>query len=314
MKFTFPILLLSLSRLFSGSLAVEVEGPPLELTGEETYFIAPRWSPDGATLAVTGRNYRGIYLLSFPEGDVTPISEEPAAGLAIRWSPAGDRILSIVSRYENRRRYNAVAVFDVNSGRKHLLTDFQTDPTGAPSWSRDGKQIFLAGSKDILLFDSERKEKTTDPSSPSSETIVTSHKEEIIIYELPEKRRMAFEAVKGGKLNLTVSPDGKSVAFEIMGGHLWVTGIDGKNAVDLGIGYRPSWSPGSDRITYMITSDDGHQYLSSDIYAVNADGSGKVNITKTEKQLEMSPTWSPDGKWIAYHTLNEGKILVQEVR
>lgn len=307
MKFSIPGILLILSYLFAGSTSVEVVGPPCILTGEEDYFISPRWSPDGTMLAVSGQNYNGIYLVTFPGGEVIPLADDLAAGVGVQWSSGGDKILSVVSRYENRRRYDAVAVFDVISGKRKLLTDFKTGLRGVPRWSSDGHHVYLVGSKDIALLDSGH------PALPR-EKIVASHRDEISVYDLPQRKRTAFEAVEGEKLNLTLSPDGKKVAFEIMGGNLWVTNIDGTDAVDLGVGYRPSWAPGGNKIAYMITTDDGHQYLSSDVYVINVDGSGKVNVTNTETRLEMSPCWSPDGKWIAYHTLNEGQILVQEVR
>ena len=63
----------------------------------------------------------------------------------------------------------------------------------------------------------------------------------------------------------------------------------------------------------MITQDDGHTYLSADIYVINANGTGKVQLTSTPEIFEMRPTWSPDGKWIAYDTWEKGQILVQQV-
>ncbi|MFQ6617021.1 MAG: hypothetical protein ACE5HZ_09745, partial [Fidelibacterota bacterium] len=279
--------LLTLSPLFGDSLAVEVIGLPLELHGGDPYLMAPQWSPAGTTLAVTGRNYRGIYLLSFPGGETAVISEDPGAGSAMRWSPGGDRILAVVSKYENRRRYNAVVVFDPVSGQKNLITDYSTTPTGAPRWSKDGKKIFLVGDKSIESFPAERGGTRAELSEVTPQEIVLSDGDRIVIHSLPTKRREIVEAVKGHKLNLTVSPDGKKMAFEIMGGHLWVTSINGQNAVDLGTGYRPAWAPTSDRLTYMISTDDGHRYLSSDIYVSNADGTGRTHITSTEDRLEM---------------------------
>lgn len=274
----------------------------------------PEWSPTGKTVAVTGPNYTGIYLLSFPGGDVTQISDDPGAGLGMQWSPDGARILTTLSRYEERQMVRAVAVFDVLSGQKKVLTGFQTAPTGAPRWSKDGKEIFLVGEKKVVILDSNRGGTVREPPAGTGEKILLSHRGDIVVHDLAEGRRDVLAIVEGEKLNLTVSPDREKVAFEIMGGHLWVATIDGKKAVDLGVGYRPSWAPTSDKIAYMVTTDDGHQYLTSDIYAINADGSGRIRITATADRLEMSPSWSPDGKWIAYHTLKQGKILVQEVR
>jgi hypothetical protein len=40
----------------------------------------------------------------------------------------------------------------------------------------------------------------------------------------------------------------------------------------------------------------------ADIYSVNPDGTGLVNLTNTEDQDESDPAWSPDGRFIAFLT------------
>jgi TolB protein len=37
----------------------------------------------------------------------------------------------------------------------------------------------------------------------------------------------------------------------------------------------------------------------TDIYTINADGSGRVRLT-TDPAEDHSPVWSPDGQWIAF--------------
>lgn len=51
-----------------------------------------------------------------------------------------------------------------------------------------------------------------------------------------------------------------------------------------------TWSPDGRRITYSSNSD---------IYIMNANGSGRVNITGN-RAIDVSPTWSPDGRQIAF--------------
>jgi Tol biopolymer transport system component len=46
---------------------------------------------------------------------------------------------------------------------------------------------------------------------------------------------------------------------------------------------------------------------SSNIFQMNPDGSGKVNLTKT-KEFEMDPVWSPDRKRIAFAVLDRAQI------
>jgi hypothetical protein len=58
--------------------------------------------------------------------------------------------------------------------------------------------------------------------------------------------------------------------------------------------FRADVSPDGTMIAYVDGSYD------QDIYVMNADGSGRTNLTKTSTGFEDDPTWSPDGNKIAY--------------
>jgi len=115
-------------------------------------------------------------------------------------------------------------------------------------------------------------------------------------------------------LNATASPDGERIAFEVMGGDLYVMNIDGTHIVNLGRANRPEWSPDSRYIAAMLAEDDGHHYLKSDIVAFTTDGSECLYFTTSSGLIAMSPSWSPDGTKIAFHTENDNGIYVLELR
>ena len=78
--------------------AVMTVGEPFPLTSQEDLYMAPVWSPQGHTIAVTGSHYSGIYLVSFPEGEVVQLSDDPAAGFGMSWNAEGTELAARIAR------------------------------------------------------------------------------------------------------------------------------------------------------------------------------------------------------------------------
>jgi TolB protein len=107
------------------------------------------------------------------------------------------------------------------------------------------------------------------------------------------------------------SPDGTKIAFarvepETEFGDIFVANADGSGTAQnltndpAALNREPVWSPGGDAIAYQGIGTNG-----GDIYRMNADGSGTVNLTNSDSFFESDPAWSPDGSRIAY-TVNSG--------
>jgi Tol biopolymer transport system component len=110
-----------------------------------------------------------------------------------------------------------------------------------------------------------------------------------------------------------MSSDGQFVAFEIMGGPLCVMKTDGSDYRELGDGHRPCFSPDGRRLVFMVTQDDGHDYLAADLFVMAVDGRERQPLTQSGDKLEMNPSWSPDGRHIAFDVINEGAIYILNV-
>jgi len=276
-------------------------------------FMSPVWSPDGSMIAFTSAGYEGIWIFNLQNKNVKQITDEPAAGFAFKWSDNSKAILTRVARYEEVRRYNAVKIFNVETGESTLLTDYRTMMPGLPEFASDDKKVFMYGRNKLEIFDSGI-EAEQNKTFNSSSKIVYLRDDKIAVEDLTTSHLEILEPVKDERvLNLQVSPDGNRVAFEIIGGDMYVMNVDGTGITNLGQGYRPKWSPDNQYIAYMITEDDGHQILSSDIYSIKIDGTEKTNLTNSDNKIEMNPSWSPDGKAIAYDVLDEGAIYIMTI-
>ncbi len=64
--------------------------------------------------------------------------------------------------------------------------------------------------------------------------------------------------------------------------------------------FDPTWSPDGRRIAYRYQK--GTDFMTTDIYLANADGSGATILTRSAGSVDWGPAWSPDGSRIAWNS------------
>ena len=110
-------------------------------------------------------------------------------------------------------------------------------------------------------------------------------------------RQIEINTHEGSWMNLDVSPDGGTLAFDLLGDIYTIPATGGtptRIAEGLPFETQPRFSPDGRRIAF--TSDRGG---GDNIWIMNADGSDKRQLTKEEFRLLNQPSWSPDGRFIA---------------
>ncbi len=112
--------------------------------------------------------------------------------------------------------------------------------------------------------------------------------------------------VTGGFTGLTVSPDGKKLAF-VARGEIWAASREGGAAVRLTrspeADAAPDWSPDSTRLVWLSDGDGVRHVMMHDF------PKKETRAVTTGTGIFATPVWSPDGKRLAY-VANGGEIRV----
>ena len=112
-----------------------------------------------------------------------------------------------------------------------------------------------------------------------------------------DKSEIKIDTKTGTWMSLDVSPDGKTIAFDMLGDIYTVPMKGGKaTAITSGMAWeiQPRFSPDGKRIAF--TSDRGG---ADNIWTMDVGGDNPEQVTKEKFRLLNNPTWSPDGRFIA---------------
>lgn len=110
-------------------------------------------------------------------------------------------------------------------------------------------------------------------------------------------REIPIDVREGTWMSVDVSPDGRTIAFDMLG-DIYTLPITGGEATRVaeGLAYEmhPRFSPDGRQIAFISDRGGG-----DNIWLMNLDGSGKRQLTHESYRLLNSPAWNPDGRFIA---------------
>ncbi|HEX8942840.1 MAG TPA: amidohydrolase family protein [Gemmatimonadaceae bacterium] len=113
---------------------------------------------------------------------------------------------------------------------------------------------------------------------------------------LTPTKALKFTTDEGTWLSLDVSPDGRTIVFELLG-DIYTIPIDGGKATRITSGQafdaQPHFSPDGKSIVFVSDRSQA-----DNLWIMNADGSNIRAITRESDQRFQSPTFTPDGKYV----------------
>jgi len=113
---------------------------------------------------------------------------------------------------------------------------------------------------------------------------------------LKPTRTVQFETDEGTWMSLDVSPDGRTVLFDMLG-HLYTLPFQGGQAVAITSGLpfdrQPRFSPDGHSIVYVSDRSGA-----DNLWIAKSDGSDARPLTADENTQFTSPSWTPDGRYI----------------
>ena len=135
---------------------------------------------------------------------------------------------------------------------------------------------------------------SAEPQNPAQEEKKEPQKEEPL--PLKADGKIEFTTDEGSWLSLDVSPDGKTIVFELLG-DIYTMPFAGGTAVNIARGMsfdsQPKFSPNGKSIVF-ISDRSGAENL----WLMDPDGRNPKALTKGTRAKFASPTWTPDGNYV----------------
>ncbi len=311
-------------------------GEAMRLTVHEGRERTPKFSPDGKWIAFTG-DYDGnpdVYVIPSTGGEPRRLTFHPGNDEVVEWSPDGKEVYFRSRRLSPTYRYNRVFHVPVEGGFPEVFPlpiceRISFSPRGTDlvaftelnreyrTWKRykggtaeriwifdfasnrsreitgwEGTDRFPMWHGNTIYFNSDREKGKLNLYGYNTETEAVTKLTDFAEYDVryPSLGGDAIVFENGGWLYVVDLPDGTPKKIDVQ---LYTDAVNARPALtnvsrDVQGG---AISPSAKRVVFGARGE---------LFTVPAEKGDVRQITRTPGVFERYPTWSPDGKWIAY--------------